>query len=133
MQWSGSGNVTPITSGKFFYTTFRMGKSRSGKFCILEEVLHGMDVLSMWDVPNRTFHTSLLREVLYSWYCVQCACTPEVGPEPESIPAGFCNFLDSESIFCEKPNPESQFYFSSSRSLCGHFLGKNMGELRLDR
>jgi len=32
-----------------------------------------------------------------------------------------------------KPDPESLIYFSSSRSLCGHFLRKNVGKLRLDR
>jgi len=57
---------------------------------------------------------------------------------PESIPAGFCAFLsepdsDPESNVCEKPDPESLFHFGSSRSLCGHFFGKNMGKLRLDR
>jgi len=91
----------------------------------------------MWDVPNRTFHIPLLREVLYSWYCVQCACTTEVGQDPDyrsrfrQDSAFFTP--DPESKFCENPNPESLFYFSSSRSLCGHFLGKNMGELRFDR
>ena len=30
------------------------------------------------------------------------------------------------------PGPESLFHFDSSRSLCGHFLSTNMGELRLD-
>ena len=59
---------------------------------------------------------------------------------PESTPAGFCVFLsdpdpDPESIIFGKPdpNPESLFHFGSSRSLCGRFLGKNMGKLRLDR
>jgi len=61
---------------------------------------------------------------------------------PESIPAGFCAFLsepdpnpDPELNVCEKPDPdpESLFNFGSSRSLCGHFFGKNMGKLRLDR
>jgi len=31
------------------------------------------------------------------------------------------------------PVPKSLFDFDSSRSLCDHFLSKNMGELRLDR
>ena len=55
---------------------------------------------------------------------------------PEWTPAGFCVFLsDAESKIFEKPDPdaESLFYFGSSRSLRGHFLGKNMGKLRLDR
>ena len=41
---------------------------------------------------------------------------------------------DPESKICEKPDPdpESLFHFGSSRSLCGHFLGKNNGKLRLD-
>ena len=30
------------------------------------------------------------------------------------------------------PDPESLFNFGSSRSLCGHFLSKNMGKLKLD-
>jgi len=52
---------------------------------------------------------------------------------PESTPAGFCVFLsdpdpDPESKICEKPDPdlESLFNISSCRSLCGHFLSKNM-------
>jgi len=57
---------------------------------------------------------------------------------PESTPAGFCVFLsdpdpDPESNICEKPDPESLFHFGSTRSLCGHFLGKNMVKLRLYR
>jgi len=55
---------------------------------------------------------------------------------PESTPAGFCVFLsDPESKICEKPDPDpvSLFHFGSSRSLCGHFLIKNMGKSRLDR
>jgi len=57
---------------------------------------------------------------------------------PESTPVGFCAFLSDPgpvSKICEKPDPdpESHFHFGTSRSLCGHFLGKNMGELRLDR
>ena len=58
-----------------------------------------------------------------------------MGPDPDSTPAGFCAFLsdpDLESKICEKTDPKSLFHFSSSRSLCGHFLGKNMGKLRLD-
>jgi len=58
---------------------------------------------------------------------------------PESTPAGFCVFLldpnpDPESKICEKPDPEpeSLFHFGSSRSLCGHLLGKNMDKLQLD-
>jgi len=31
------------------------------------------------------------------------------------------------------PDPESLLHFGSSRSLCDHFLSKNMGKLRLDR
>jgi len=31
------------------------------------------------------------------------------------------------------PDPESLFHFGSSRSLCVHFLSKNMGKIRLDR
>jgi len=50
---------------------------------------------------------------------------------PESTPGGFCVFIsdpDPESKICEKPDPDpdSLFHSSSSRSLCGHFLGKNM-------
>jgi len=59
---------------------------------------------------------------------------------PESTSAGFCVFLsdpdtDLESKICEKtdPDPESLFHFGSSRSLCGHFLSKNMGKFRLDQ
>ena len=55
---------------------------------------------------------------------------------PEPIPAGFCIFLsdpDPESKICDKSDPESLFHFGSSRSLCGHFFGKNMGKLQLDR
>ena len=59
---------------------------------------------------------------------------------PESTPAGFCVFFsdadpDPESKFCEKPEPdqESLFSFGSNRSLCGHFLSKNMGKFLLDR
>jgi len=35
--------------------------------------------------------------------------------------------------FSLDPDPESFFNFDSSRSLCGHFLSKNMGKLRLDQ
>jgi len=59
----------------------------------------------------------------------------EVAPDPESTPAGFFVFLpnpDPKSKICEKPEPESLFNFGSSRSLCGHFLSKDMGKLRLD-
>jgi len=55
---------------------------------------------------------------------------------PESTPAGFCVFLsDPESKIFEKPDPDpaSLFNFDSSRSLCSHFLNKNMGKLQLDR
>jgi len=53
---------------------------------------------------------------------------------PESTPAGFCVFLlEPESKICEKPDPDSLFNVGSSSSLCGHFLSKNMGKLRLDR
>ena len=57
---------------------------------------------------------------------------------PESTPAGFCVFLsdpDPEFKIWEKldADPGSLFNFGSSRSLCGHFLNKNMGKLRLDR
>jgi len=31
------------------------------------------------------------------------------------------------------PDPESLLNFGSSGSLCGHFISKNMGKLRLDR
>jgi len=51
---------------------------------------------------------------------------------PKSTPAGFCVFLsdpDPESKIWEKTNPESLFHFGSSRSLCGHFLSKNVGKL----
>jgi len=55
-----------------------------------------------------------------------------------STPKGFCVFLsdpEPDPKICEKPvpDPESLFHFGSSRSLCGHFLGKNMGKLRLGR
>jgi len=55
----------------------------------------------------------------------------------ESTPAGFCVVLsdpdlDLESKIYEKLDPESLFNFGSSRSLCGHFLSKNMGKLRWD-
>jgi len=53
------------------------------------------------------------------------SCESEVGPDPESIPAGF-------SVFLSHPNPESLFKFGSSRSLRGHFLSKNMSKFRLD-
>ena len=33
--------------------------------------------------------------------------------------------------YLRKPDPESLFNFGSSRSLCGHFLSKNMGKLIL--
>ena len=59
---------------------------------------------------------------------------------PESTPAGLYVFLsdlgpEPESKICEKPDPDpdSLFYFGSSRSLCGHFFGKNMSNLCLDR
>jgi len=55
---------------------------------------------------------------------------------PQSTPAGFCIILSKpEAKICEKQDPdlESLFYFGSSRSLCGYFLGKNMGKSRLDR
>jgi len=57
---------------------------------------------------------------------------------PEPNPAGFCVFLsdpDPESKICEKtdPDPESLCNFGSSRSQCGHFLGKNMGKFRSNR
>jgi len=55
---------------------------------------------------------------------------------PESTPTGFLVFLsDPESKICEKPDPDPEplFRFGSSRSLCGRFLSKNMGKLRLDR
>jgi len=52
---------------------------------------------------------------------------------PVTTPAGFCVFLsDPESKSWEKPDPESRFNFGTSRSLCGHFLSKNMGKIRLD-
>jgi len=54
----------------------------------------------------------------------------------ESTPAGFCVFLSDpypESKIWEKTDPESLFNFGSSRSLCGHYLSKNRGKLRLDR
>jgi len=62
----------------------------------------------------------------------------ELGPEPESNPAGFCVLFRirvRESKLWEKtdPDPESLFNFGSSRSLCGEFLCKNMRELWLDR
>jgi len=58
--------------------------------------------------------------------------------ERESIPAGLCVFLsdpDPETKIGEKPDPEpeSLFHFGSSRSLCSHFLGKNMSKLWLDQ
>jgi len=65
-----------------------------------------------------------------------------VGPDPELTPAEFCIFLsdpgpdsDLEYKIWEKldPEPESLFTFGSGRSLCGNFLNKNMGKLRLDR
>jgi len=34
--------------------------------------------------------------------------------------------------FCLTPDPNSLFNLARSRSLCGHFLSKNMGKLRLD-
>jgi len=53
---------------------------------------------------------------------------------PGSTPAGFCVFLsDPESKIHEKPDPNSVFHFGSSKSLCGNFLGKNMGKSRLHR
>ena len=62
----------------------------------------------------------------------------EKSTQKDKTPAGFCVFLsdpDPESKICEKPDPdpESLFNFGSSRSLCDHFLSKNMGKLRLDR
>jgi len=61
-----------------------------------------------------------------------------MGLDTESTPAGFRVFLsysDPESKICEKPDPdpESLFHLRSNRSLFGHFLGKNVGKLRLDR
>jgi len=47
---------------------------------------------------------------------------PEVVTDPELIAEGSCVFLSDpapESKICEKPDPESLFIFSSSRSLCG--------------
>jgi len=57
---------------------------------------------------------------------------------PESTPAGFCVFRSDPdpgpgSKIWEKPDQESIFNFGSSRSLCGCFLSKNMGKLRLHR
>ena len=59
---------------------------------------------------------------------------------PESTLTGFCVFpwdldQDLESKICEKPDPDpkSLFQFGCSWSLCGHFLGKNMGNRRFDR
>ena len=56
----------------------------------------------------------------------------------ESTPAGFSVFLsdpEPESKILEKTDPDldSLFNFGSSRSLCGHFLNRNMGKLQLDR
>ena len=56
----------------------------------------------------------------------------------ESTPEGFCVFLsdpEPESKIWEKPdpNPDSLFNFGSSKSLSGHFLGKNMGKSRFDQ
>ena len=48
---------------------------------------------------------------------------------PESTPARFCVFVsEPKSKICEKtdPDPESLFNFSNSKSLCDHFLSKNM-------
>ena len=41
-----------------------------------------------------------------------------------------CSTTSQEVLI--KTDPESLFHFGSSRSLCGHFLGKHMGKLRLD-
>jgi len=65
----------------------------------------------------------------------------EVGPDPE-----YWSRLQQDSAFCfgtgshagvtklgkTGPGKESLFNFGSGRSLCGHFLNKNMGKLRLD-
>jgi len=69
--------------------------------------------------------------------CISCRGGTGSGL-PESTPAGFCAYLsdpdpDPESKICEKPDPESLLHIGSSRSLCDHFLGKNMGKLLLDR
>jgi len=44
-------------------------------------------------------------------------------------------FSDPESKIWKNIDPhlESLFNIGSSRSLCGHFLSKNMGKLKLDR
>jgi len=82
-----------------------------------------------------------LVNLLESECCVCVATRDGTGSGlAESTPAGFCVFLSDpdpgpESKICEKtdPDPESLFHFGRSRSLCGHFLSKNMGKLRLDR
>jgi len=56
---------------------------------------------------------------------------------PESTPEGFCVFLSarirSQKFGKIRTRSESLFNFGRSRSLCGQYLSKNMGKLRLDR
>jgi len=65
----------------------------------------------------------------------KCRCAPEVGPDPD-----YRSRLQQDSAFffririrSRSQKFESLFRFGSSRSLCSHSLGKNMGKLRLDR
>jgi len=64
-----------------------------------------------------------------TWLCVR-------GRTGSQDSAFFLSDTDpnTQSKICEKPDldPESLFNFGSSRSLCGHFLSKNMGKSRLD-
>ena len=84
-----------------------------------------------------------LKHFLFFWYrlCRRLHSRGWTGSGlSESTPAGFCVLYsdpepDPESKIWEKPvqDPKSLFNFCSSRSLCGRFLSKNMGKLRLDR
>ena len=79
--------------------------------------------------------------LFFGFQFLQIRQTAEVGPDPEcqsrlrQDSAFFFWAPDQESKIWEKPypDPESLFNYGSSRSLCGHFLSKNMGKLRLDR
>jgi len=57
----------------------------------------------------------------------------EVGPDPVTgVDFGrtlrFSFGPGGKSLGTPDPDPESLFNFDSSRSLCGHFLSKNMGK-----
>jgi len=105
------------------------------KICSIHKCLFISEMFCFSIAPNLLFVNTakLLLEsrsrhvisVLFSLHVTQSTWTPDRGGTrselPESTPVGFCVFLSD-------PHPESLFHFGSSRSLCGHFLGKNMGK-----